>query len=374
MSSTRPKRAVLVGAGHAHLDALKHAGRFTSRGFELVLVAPGDFWYSGLATGMLGGLYSPGLDRVDVGALIARGGGRFVRDSVVRIDPAARTLTLASGDSIDYDAVSLDVGSRVPTERIPGLADHATAVKPIANLDGLRRELEPRFATASPASPVRLAIVGDGPTACEVAGNARRLADDRGGALAVTVLAAADRLLPKLGRAAECVSESMGRRGVRVRTGARVSRVEAGVAHLDDGSMERFDLLIAAIGLVPPDLARGSGLPVDESGAMRVDACLRSVADPTILGGGDCVAFPGRDLAKVGVYAVRQAPVLTHNLLACLEGRAPRRFRPQRRFLLILNLGDGTGLATWGPLHWQGRAAFWLKDRIDRRFLSRYHP
>lgn len=47
-------------------------------------------------------------------------------------------------------------------------------------------------------------------------------------------------------------------------------------------------------------------------------------------------------------------------------------FKPQRRFLLILNLGGGTGLATWGRFHWNGRLAFRLKDRIDRAFLREY--
>jgi NADH dehydrogenase FAD-containing subunit len=62
--------------------------------------------------------------------------------------------------------------------------------------------------------------------------------------------------------------------------------------------------------------------------------------------------------------------VLLHNLGAVLDGDPLRRYRPQRRALLILNLGDGTGLATWGGFAWRGRAAFWLKDRIDRRWLA----
>jgi hypothetical protein len=70
-----------------------------------------------------------------------------------------------------------------------------------------------------------------------------------------------------------------------------------------------------------------------------------------------------RGPAGVGVYAVREAPVLCHNLLASLGGRPLRRFRPRRRFLLILNLGDGTGLLTWGPFSWHSRLAFRLKDR-----------
>jgi hypothetical protein len=46
---------VLLGAGHAHLQALERAAAFAGRGHELVVVAPDRFWYAGLATGMLGG-------------------------------------------------------------------------------------------------------------------------------------------------------------------------------------------------------------------------------------------------------------------------------------------------------------------------------
>ena len=70
---------------------------------------------------------------------------------------------------------------------------------------------------------------------------------------------------------------------------------------------------------------------------------------------------------------MREAPVLFHNLLAFLgrHRRASlRAFKPQRSFLLVLNLGDGTGLAIWRRFSWHGRAAFWLKDFLDRRFLA----
>jgi NADH dehydrogenase FAD-containing subunit len=77
-------------------------------------------------------------------------------------------------------------------------------------------------------------------------------------------------------------------------------------------------------------------------------------------------------LTKAGVDAVREAPVLCQNLLAALPGRPLPRFRPQRRDLLILNRGDGTGLLTWGPFSWHGPVAFWIKDRIDRAFLRAF--
>ncbi len=80
----------------------------------------------------------------------------------------------------------------------------------------------------------------------------------------------------------------------------------------------------------------------------------------------------GIDLPKLGVFGVRQAPYIHANLLACLDGTRLATYIPQKRQLAILNLGDGTALATWGRLWWEGRSGMWLKDRIDRHFLAAY--
>jgi hypothetical protein len=74
----------------------------------------------------------------------------------------------------------------------------------------------------------------------------------------------------------------------------------------------------------------------------------------------------------LGVFGVRGAPVLRHNLMAAAAGTSCREFRPQRVWLSILNLGNGEGLLSWGPLWWQGRVSMWLKDRLDRRFMEKY--
>ncbi|MDX1579904.1 MAG: selenide, water dikinase SelD, partial [Gemmatimonadota bacterium] len=76
---------------------------------------------------------------------------------------------------------------------------------------------------------------------------------------------------------------------------------------------------------------------------------------------------------KAGVYAVRQGPVLIENLRRALaEARPFRSYRPQRDFLALLNLGDGTAVgAKWG-LTASGRWVFRWKDWIDRRFMRRF--
>jgi NADH dehydrogenase FAD-containing subunit len=352
---------------------LKRTAEFVRAGFEVVMVAPEIFWYSGLATGVLAGNYPAELDQIDVEALVVNGGGRFVRTRATAIDVAGRVVSLDSGETLSYDVVSCNLGSDVPVESVPGAGTYGYAVKPVRNLWNLRQALEARVGSSAPGQPVRVVVVGGGATGCEIAAAIQHLIARNRGQAAITVLARSDTLLGQMPRrAATKMARLLQRRGIELCLHAPVVRVESQVVVTADGKNVPYDFLVHAMGLTPPGLLRATGLPTDADGALLVDPYLRSVADPRVFGGGDCIALQGQALAKIGVYAVRESPILFHNLLATLQDRPLRRFRPQRRFLLILNLGDGTGLATWGPFYWHGRLAFWLKDRIDRAFLHRY--
>ncbi|MGH7476279.1 MAG: NAD(P)/FAD-dependent oxidoreductase [Longimicrobiales bacterium] len=361
---------VLVGAGHAHLHVVKRARDYLRLGARLTIISPHGFWYSGMATGVLGGGYPPALAHVDVAALAQRTGAACIESRVLGIDRDHRRVQLASGKALTYDLLSLNVGSEVPpTIDIEG-GVRAYPVKPIERLVELRRAIE-----AHERGRLRLVVVGGGASGCEVAANVAALARRRGRDAAVTVISRRERLLPGFpASASRKVHLLLERRGVQVRLGAEVIRVESDSALLADGSREPLDLIVLATGLVPPPLARRAGLLVRPDGGLRVDGSLRAVEDPRILGAGDCIAIEKRDLAMIGVYAVRQAPVLHANLLAALRGQPARRFEPQRRFLLILNLGDGTALATRGRWSAHGRLAFRLKDWLDRRFLKAVQP
>jgi NADH dehydrogenase FAD-containing subunit len=105
---------------------------------------------------------------------------------------------------------------------------------------------------------------------------------------------------------------------------------------------------------------------------MLVNPCLQSTAYPEIFGGGDCISFEDHPLRKVGVYAVRQNPVLRHNLLAAVNGGPMKDFKPQKEFLLIFNMGNGKGIFWEKKWIWEGRLAFLLKDHIDRKFMRTF--
>ncbi len=360
----RRKRALLIGAGHAHLYTINRAAEFTQRGFELVVVAPENFWYSGLATGVVGGCYTPEQDQVDIAALVKRGGAgcRFIRDRAESIDPRKRTVRLAGGESLSYDVLSLNLGSEV--HAIPGATDRVFPIKPLHELARLRRELE-----AAPGSP-RVVIAGGGASGSEIAANVRALLGERA---EITILARGKRLLSGFSKGgARTLERWLAKHEIAVQLDSGVTRIEDRHAVTTRGDRVPFDFLVNATGLHPPRILTETGLPVSDRCELLIDHHLCSTGDDRIFGGGDCVKMRDRDLSKVGVYAIRQAPVIFHNLLATLSGDPLREFHPQAHCLLILNLGSGIGLARWRGFHWLGRASFWLKDRIDRAFLARY--
>jgi NADH dehydrogenase FAD-containing subunit len=161
-------------------------------------------------------------------------------------------------------------------------------------------------------------------------------------------------------------------KGPRVLTNTPVTSFSSGAAWTRDGHEIPCDVPVLATGISPPGVFRASSLTTGQDGGLWVDQNLRSVNHRCLFGGGDCISYRREALPKLGVFAVRQGPVLFHNLQAALEGEPLKPYKPQKRFLYILNLGDGTGLAVYGSLVWRGRLSFMLKHRIDEKFVSRY--
>jgi NADH dehydrogenase FAD-containing subunit len=355
-------RVVLGGAGHAHLHTLKHAGRLVGRGAAVTVVAPGPLHYSGMAAGVLGGRYAAGANRIDVEALTRRAGARFVASRIARIDAGARAVDLVDGSRLPYDVLSLNLGSGVLP--LPGPDDRTIPARPVHGLDSLAGRLD---AHPPGAARLRVVVVGGGATGCEVAANAVRRAGER---VHATLVAGGPLLEGWPAAARRRARRALERGGVEIIDAAAVA-VEPAAVRLGDGSRLPADVVVNATGLHAPAVYASSALPVDAAGRVRTDAYLRVRGRRDILAGGDSIEFDGRVLPAVGVHAVRQAPVLLNNIAAIAFGGRLRRFRPQARTLLILNLGH-TGIAARGRLVIEARYTLALKDAIDRRFVDAY--
>ena len=364
------RHLVVVGGGHAHLTVLLEIADFVQRGHKVTLVGPSPYhYYSGMGPGLLSGIYRPQDVRFHVKKMAEDRGATFVQDKVVGINPGQRILTLQSGEQVRYDVVSFNTGSDVPLD---GLVDqpHETVVpvKPVFNLLQAQRFILP----ALREKRMNFTVVGGGPAGVEVTANLWRLVNQNGGNASINLIAGR-RLLGNLPEKVRAMAlSSLAGRGIVVIEGNRLKEVAGDQILMADGSSHPFHVAFMALGVQPSRLFHNSGIPTGPDGGLLVNPFLQSMAYPEMFGGGDCISFAERPLAKVGVYAVRQNPILLHNLMAALEGREMKPFMPQKDYMLIFNLGNGRGILWKKNFVWEGRLAFLLKDYIDRKFMKKF--
>jgi NADH dehydrogenase FAD-containing subunit len=274
---------------------------------------------------------------------------------------------LRNGEMLRWDIVSFNVGSVTSTDGIDG-AVHATPAKPISGLCELRHKLEETHAAHGRIDAV---VIGGGATGCEIALNLRGLAHRRHWEATVTLVCDGLPLIEDFPAGAQTwMRTTLAERGVRIVEG-RVSRIDDNVVTMTSGERVSMHAAILATGLRAPLLMMSLGLPASSNG-LHVNQYLHSPVAPRVFAVGDCAQFLPSPLPYLGLFGVRQAPILLHNLTATLRGRALRAYRPQSRYLTILNAGDGTALARWGQFWWQGTSAMKLKEYLDLRFLEKY--
>jgi NADH dehydrogenase FAD-containing subunit len=364
------KHLVFVGGGHAHLTALLYLDQYVQKGHRVTLISPSAYhYYSGMGPGMLSGIYRPQEARFHVKKLAQDRGGLFLEDRVVKIDPLHRSLILSAGEPVYYDVASFNTGSEIPTASlISGLPENVFPVKPVVNLLQARRSI----LKILPQRKLKIVIIGGGPAGVEIAANLWRLIAENNGQAQITLMAGKKLLGDFPEKIRSSALNSLTKRGIEVSEGGYVKKILQGTAVLTDSKILTFDFAFVAMGIKPLPLFRDSALPTGEDGGLRVNSYLQSVAHPEIFGGGDCISLSGHPLAKVGVYAVKQNPVLFHNLLAALEGGGMQAFQPQKDYMLIFNMGNGRGILWKKSWIWDGRLSFLLKDYIDRKFMKQF--
>jgi len=364
------KHLVFVGGGHAHLTALLNLSSYIQRGHRVTLISSSPYhYYSGMGPGMLSGIYRPQEVRFHIEKLCEDRGGVFIEGKVIKVDAENRLLLLQSGQKVNYGVVSFNTGSEVPSESLVSTPqENIFPVKPITNLLQARRFIL-RFIKNE---PLNLVVIGGGPAGVEISANLWRLVEESKRKAKITLIGG-KRLLGNFpDQVRNLALKSLRKRNVEVIEGNHVQEMKRGEVVLREERRLAFDVAFLALGVEPSPLFRNSGLLTGEDGGLLVNSSLQSVAYPEIFGGGDCVSLAGRPLPKIGVYAVRQNPILFHNLLGALESKEMEIFRPQNDYLLILNMGNGRGILWKKTFVWEGRLSFLLKDFIDRKFMKKF--
>ena len=375
--TNRIPHLVLAGCGHAHLFVLEALARGEFPRVRATLVSPAEeYFYSGMASGVTAGQYRPEQARFRPPLLARIARAEWMCAAVVGVDAGSNRVALSDGNELEYDLLSLNVGARLKGDDLPGVRAHAQMVKPVRDAIEVGETAVAALRQASTEIPVRAVVVGGGAAGFENALclDARLAREFEAGRYQITVVEAGQTVLAEHpGPVRERARELLRERGIAVQTGIRVHAVDD-LRVIADGDMKiPYDVLLWATGPRAPEFICDSGLPVDEKGYLRVHPTLQVEGLPALFGAGDCVSLLGYpEIAKAGVYAVREGAVLARNLARWLRGESLASYEPQDDWLSLLNTGDGRALMSYRGYAARGRALWWLKDTIDRRFMRRF--
>ena len=363
---------VLIGGGHAHALVLRQWGMNPLPGARLTVINPGPTApYTGMLPGFVAGHYDRDTLEIDLVRLARFAGARLILGRAEALDRAARTVTVAGRPPVAYDIASLDIGIHSALTALPGFDDHATPAKPLGrfaaawaiHLDRMRRD--PGLADRG------LAVIGAGVGGVELAmAMAHGGAEAAGHPVQVQIVDSGAALRGIGAGAARALRQRLRAMGITLIENAQVARVTAEGLTLADRRQIAAGFTVGAAGAVPYGWLSDTGLPLHD-GFVRVDETLRCIDDRALFAVGDCAHMDHAPRPKAGVFAVRQAPVLTANLRAALGAGPWRRYAPQRDYLKLISLGQKAAVADKFGLRLEGALLWRWKDRIDRAFMDR---
>jgi len=171
-------RVVVVGGGYGGATAARYIRRLDPA-IEVVLVEPNEAFVSCPISNMVLGGFKSMADITVPYAGLAAHGVRVVRDTATAVDPQAKQVRLAGGDTLAYDRAIVSPGVDFMWEALPGMARaeaqttvlHAWKAGPQTQM--LRRQLEAMpdggvFVLSIPEAPYRCPP-GPYERACQVA-------------------------------------------------------------------------------------------------------------------------------------------------------------------------------------------------------------
>ena len=373
---------VIAGGGFAGANAARELERILPKqSTRLVLVNDVNFM-----------LYTPLLPEAAAGMLEPRHVVTPLRDLLKRTylrmgavsghDPVARTVELTTHDGeveeLPYDQLLVAFGSVSRSLPVPGLDQHAIGFKSLADAIWIRNHLvetlEEANATEDPARREALltyVFVGGGYAGLEalaelqdfVADAIQRYPRARLHGMKWILVEAAGRVLPEIdaGLAEYACGELRGR-GIDIRLGTTLNRVEADRVELSTGESLPARTVVWTAGVTPHPSLRAMQLPLDERGRVPVDDHLAVAGFDGVYAAGDCAAVPDPDgglCPPTAQHAIRQARVAARNIAANLGVGHSEPFTYRSRGAFV-NLGRYKAVASVpGGVTLSGFPAWW---------------
>ena len=321
--------------------------------------------YSGMVPGFVAGHYMLDDCVIPLAPLAARAKAGFIEGSAVQLDAQNRQVTLADGEVLHYDALSLDTGPAMNRDAIPGAREHALFVRPI---EAFTRLWDSVLELASQRI-LSVVVVGAGAAGVELSMALQHRLGERA---RVSLVTGGPPPLPSHSLKVQArVLRALKRCGVTLLEDA-CTEITASHVVLQRGMRLACDAPVLAIGASAPAWPAASGLALDEQGFVATTATLQSSSHPEVFAAGDVAARLDAPRPRSGVFAVRAGPPLALNLRRFIGGGPLQPYMPQPNALNLLACGGRRAIGSYADWSVEGRWVWWWKNRIDRNFIAAY--
>jgi NADH dehydrogenase len=394
---------VIVGGGAAGLPLATRLGDGLGRKREVTVTLVdhnASHLWKPLLHEVAAGRLDADLHDVDYFLLAYWHNFRFRQGEVIGLDRKRKELRLGVVRDEDgaeilpervlrYDTLIFCVGSVNNDFGIPGVRERAISLDAPADAERFHRRLlaacvsaDERRARGEQAA-VDVVLIGAGATGVELAAEVRHgtrahasyglefLKPERD--VHLTLIEAAPRVLPPLSEdIAKAATGLLGELDVAVRTGERVTSIDADGVHTAGGDVFKADLVAWAAGIKAPAwLDDLDGLEVNRSHQLVVEGTLATTRDPDIFALGDCAACPWPHAGPTAILPPRaqvarqQAAFLVKAVKARLAGKPLPTFK-FTDFGSLVSLGELSAVGSLmgrligGSLLVQGLIARWM--------------
>jgi NAD(P)H-nitrite reductase large subunit len=270
------KQYVIIGGGVASVGCIEGIRSVDKEGRIVVLSGEGRPVYCRpLISYFLQGKTDPEKMKYRPDEFYAENNCEVVYEKAAAIDPARKTVTLESGESIPYDSLCVATGSSPFVPAFEGLDTVENKYGFMTMDDALALD-----GAVGPDSDVL--IVGAGLIGLKCAEGLC------GRAKSITVCDIAPRVLSSIldGDCAALMQKSLEDHGVRFELSDSAERFNINTAYMKSGKVLRFDILVLAVGVRPNDSLVGEAGGVCDRG-IRVDTHMRTSLED-VYAAGDC--------------------------------------------------------------------------------------
>ncbi|MBU2710148.1 selenide, water dikinase SelD [Zooshikella harenae] len=366
------KDIVLVGGGHSHVLFIRRWKMKPLPDTRLTLISPQVYTpYSGMLPGLIAEHYTFEQTHIDLRRLCQWAGVRFIQDRVVDIEPDTQHLSLKNYPQLNYDVLSLDIGL-TPDLSIPGATEHTIPVKPISDFFAQWQSLKQRV-TEDKQSHYTIGIVGGGAGSIELALAISYSLKSVNAHYTIHLFTASAHILPDyLPKTRQHVRHKLFQAHVNIHENFKVSNVCSHGIYNQNNEEVLLDKIFWCTHGQGADWLKNTLLDISEQGFVLVKNTLQALKFDNIFAAGDIAHLTPEANPKAGVYAVRMAPILFHNICALLANRSLKLFKPQKHFLSLLACGEKDAIGERVPFSFHGPWVWRWKDFLDRQFIEAF--